>query len=188
MPRQPLPMKYRRRRTFALLLLIVLIWAAWSGISALGSLFSGGAQQAKAGDVCAAGAVQVNAHVGDGTTDATQFFQGEKVNVWYDIVNVGNVPCKFNVGTKATFFKITSGSETIWDSRQCDRSADQDLEITLEPNASQISTPSQWLQVYSSDSGCGEGQTLVPTGGASYHLQVSVNNVVSTNDPQFSLN
>lgn len=181
-------MKYRRRRTFALLLLIALIWGVWSGISALGTLFGGGAQQAKAGDVCAAGAVQVKAHVGNGTTDATQFFQGEEVKIWYDIVNVGNVPCKFNLGTKETYFKITSGSETIWDSRMCDRSKDQDLEVSLEPNVPKLSAPSVWKQVYSSNSGCGDGQNPVPTGGASYHLSVSVNNVVSTNDPQFSLN
>lgn len=181
-------MKYRRRRTFVLLVLILLIWGAWSGISGIASMFTGGAQQAQAGEACAAGAVQVTAHVGDGKTDATQFYQGETVKIWYDIANVGTVDCKFNVGSKVTFFKITSGSETIWDSRKCDRSSDKDLEITLKPGETQTSEANTWEQVFSSDSGCGAGQTPVATGGASYHLSVSVNNVVSTNDPQFSLN
>ncbi|MFM6980377.1 MAG: hypothetical protein ACKOWE_03115 [Micrococcales bacterium] len=186
--RPPLPMKYRRRRTYALLLLILLIWGIWSGI---GTMFNGGgAQQAKAGEACAAGAVQIVPHIGDGSTDATQFFQGETIQMWYELTNIGNVPCKFNVGSKVTFFKITSGPETIWDSHQCDRGSDSDLEITLEPNKSEKSTPSTWDQVRSSDSGCNasSGQTPVDAGGASYHLAVTVNNVLSANDIQFTLN
>lgn len=186
--RQPLPMKYRRRRTFAILLLILLVWGIWSGISALGSMFGGGAQQAKAGEACAAGAIQINAHVGDGSADATQFMSGETVKIWYDITNVGNVPCKFNVGSKVTFFKITSGPETIWDSHQCDRSGDKDLEITLDPGSNQIADAATWEQVFSSGTGCSTGQTAATAGGASYHLAVTVNNVVSTNNPQFTLN
>lgn len=180
-------MKYRRRRTFALLALILLIWGAWSGINSIAAMFNGGAQQAQSGEACAAGAIQLTARVGDGKTDATQFYEGEVVKIWYDITNIGAVECKFNVGSKVTFFKITSGPETIWDSRKCDRSADSDLELTIKPGETVSSDANTWEQVYSSDSGCGEGQTPVSTGGASYHLAVTVNNVVSTNDPQFAL-
>lgn len=188
-PNSSLAAKYRNRRIAGLVVLALLIWGIWSAISAIGSIFAS-PNAAKAGEACAAGAVQIDAHVGDGSKELTQFYSGDTVKIWYSVTNIGNVSCTFNLGTKVTFFKVTSGAETIWDSRQCDRSADADYVVTLEPAVTVTSDAGTWEKVSSSASGCNlsSGQLAATAGGASYHLTASVNSVVSSNNPQFSLN
>lgn len=186
----------RRRRLAGLVILVLLIWGIWSGISALGSMFAGGTPTAsptttgaaaQAGEACAPGAVQVKAIVGDGTSPVSAFSPGEDVYLWFSLTNIGSVTCTFDAGSAVQFYKITSGSETIWDSHQCDRSKDTNAQVSLEPGKTMTSEPSLWKRVFSSDTGCGAEQNPVSAGGASYHLVVEVNKVISQ-DIQFMLN
>ncbi|MEN9753438.1 MAG: hypothetical protein RL670_1129 [Actinomycetota bacterium] len=181
---------YRRRRTFAVLILLSLIGAIWWGISAMRS--DPGAKQAAIdtgpAKPCASSAVKVLAHIGDGVQAKTKFAAGENPMIWFSLTNQGKVACTFEAGSIGQFFTITTGPDTVWQSAQCDRSADVSAVVTLKPKIAMSSPPSSWLRVSSSESGCGEEQPAVVAGGASYHLTVTVNGVKSANDVQFVLN
>jgi hypothetical protein len=193
---------YRRRRTLLLLGLIVGAGTVWLAISS--AFPSSGASQPTVTDsspspsstdarpedypTCDPSQIELVAKVGDAAGARDSFEGGVVPLLWYEIVSRASEPCTFNVGSSVTFFTITSGAETIWSSRQCDRSADSDLVALLEPGVSKRSQGSEWLRVRSSQSGgCGEGQTQVVAGGASYHLRVEVNGVISENKQQFLL-
>jgi hypothetical protein len=187
----------RRRIVFGTggLLVIALLWWIISGIVGfVGGIFSPAAAPTAsapvivAGAPCAPGTVQVIAGIGDSTqTSQASFAKGENPFVWFSLTNNGTVACTFDAGSSVSFYSITSGSETIWDSHDCDRSADASAVITLQPGETQKSGASTWLRVYSSSTGCSTGQTPVAGNGASYHLQATVNGVIS-NDVQFVLN
>jgi len=145
---------------------------------------------------CLPGTVKVTAEIGDANGEVDfDFNPTELPHMWYTITNNSGVDCKFNVGSAVTFFEITSGSELIWTSRDCDRSADVNEIGVLEAGATLASPPMPWEKVRSSDTGCGAGQRDVITGGASYFLSVEVNGVFSEedavepsdSDPQFLL-
>lgn len=177
------------------LLVIALLWWMISGVVGfVGGIFSpataptASAPTVVAGAPCAAGTVTVIAGIGDQAQNSSaSFAKGENPFVWFSVTNNGTVACTFDAGTSVSFYTITSGSETIWDSHDCDRSADASAIITLQPGETQKSGASTWLRVYSSSTGCSTGQKPTAGGGASYHLQATVNGVMS-NDVQFVLN
>ena len=137
---------------------------------------------------CNPAQIELVAQVGDENGPRDSFGADALPSLWYEIVSTADTPCTFNVGSSVTFFTITSGDETIWSSRQCDRSGDADLVALLEPGIGKRSQPSEWLRVRSSQAGgCGAGQPEVVAGGASYHLRVEVNGVISQNKQQFLL-
>ena len=137
---------------------------------------------------CDPGQLELVARVGDASGPRESFDGEELPLLWYEIVSKATDPCTFNVGTSVTFFTITSGEETIWSSRQCDRTADTDLVALLEPGVSKRAQGAEWRRVRSSQSdGCGAGAPTVVAEGASYHLRVEVNGVLSQNKQQFLL-
>ncbi|GEM_PF-171740 len=145
---------------------------------------------------CLPGTVSVTAEIGnaDGEVDL-DFNPTELPHMWYTVTNNSGVDCDFNVGSAVTFFEITSGSELIWSSRDCDRSMDTNEVGVLKAGATLASPPMPWEKVRSSSTGCGAGQRDVITGGASYFLSVELNGVLSQTDasdpadsnPQFLL-
>lgn len=185
------------------MVLALVVWGVWSAVSAaLGGGATNGTPNgqpsatviAGAGEPCAPGAVSVTAHVGDQkSTDKQNFDKGEKPYIWFTLKNTGTVDCTFSAGSNVQFYTITSGAETIWSSKDCDRSADTAATITLKVGVEQSSPASLWDRVYSagggSGSGCSakDGQTPVTGGGASYHLTATVGGVLSVNDVQFVL-
>lgn len=194
---------YRRRRTLLLLALSFTAVMLWIGGSAMAQFFQPPQQQAglapesnaalvspDATDfaTCDPSQISLIAKVGD-ESGARESFGAEAIPlVWYEIISNADAPCTFNVGSSVTFFTVTSGDETIWSSRQCDRSGDTDLIALLEPGVSKRSQASEWMRVRSSQSGgCGAGQPEVVAGGASYHLRVEVNGLISQNKQQFLL-
>jgi hypothetical protein len=145
------------------------------------------APAAQAGQPCAPGTVTVIAGIGDANkTSSSTFAKGENPYLWFTLTNNGSVACTFDAGSAVSFYKITSGSETIWDSMHCDRTQDTNAVVTLQPTQALSSEASTWMRVYSSTSGCSTGQKPVAGGGASYHLTATVGGVIS-NDVQFVL-
>jgi hypothetical protein len=194
---------YRRRRIFLVFAIALAVIVVWLSTSAIAQLAQPSEQEARPGGdsgslstgaatadfpPCDPAQIDLIAKVGD-ETGARESFGADVIPlVWYEIVSNADSPCTFNVGSSVTFFTITSGEETIWSSRQCDRSGDAELLALLEPGVSKRSQGSQWLRVRSSQSGgCGAGQPAVVAGGASYHLRVEVNGVISQNKQQFLL-
>ena len=190
---------YLRRRIIALVVLAALVTLVWSLIAAavglVQNLFGGNANSANPTGgssvvaACVADSISIEPIVGDaGGNSKSAFDTGVNPFFGYKVTNIGAKDCSFDVGGKGTFFRITSGSETIWTSEDCDRTALVSSVVTLKPNEPMASAMSDWYRVKSSSTGCGADQTPVTAGGASYHLSVEVGGVVSKETSQFVLN
>jgi hypothetical protein len=189
---------FARRRGLAILVIVIAL--AWWFFSSTGSNQQAGptpiptsdslTASANAGEVsdCAAGVVSVAAKIGDASGPKASFASDEKPMIWYSITNNGLEECNFNVGSRVTFYTITSGSETYWSSKDCDRSADTDAKVRLAANQAIEAPKGIWERVRSGTEGCGAEQESVPSGGASYFLKVEVNGVYSEEQVQFLLN
>ncbi|MFM2385043.1 MAG: hypothetical protein RL166_917 [Actinomycetota bacterium] len=181
---RPAPHIIRRRRIALLVVLALLVWGIWAGVSAVIGLFTGGSKTATV-SACEAGVVSVTAYAGDGEKHQDTFPNGVKPYIWFTLVNNGKVACKFNAGPAVQFFRIKTGDQVIWTSEQCDRTGLKDAEVVLQPGKPQSSPPGQWFRVYSSGGGCGEGQA--PAFVGTYTLTAEVNKVVSSNVETFEL-
>jgi hypothetical protein len=131
---------------------------------------------------CAPRVVDVEA-----VTDANSYSSGQLPKLSFTVTNTGRVACVFNAGTAKQVFTITSGSQTYWTSTDC-QTAPQDQQILLEPGKTVGSGELTWGRTESSPTTCSDQQRpAVPAGGAAYHLQVTVDGVMSRNTPQFLL-
>jgi hypothetical protein len=198
------PVIIKRRRIAALSILAVLALLVWAF-----SQFLPGQDQAQveatpeaaesaiAAEItdCAPGVVSLSAMIGsyDAATETSEtlnsFESGATPYLWYEVTNTGLVDCRFNVGTRVTFFTITSGEQTYWSSGDCLREDVQDSTVLLEANVTRTAASGPWDRVYSSEEGCNadQGMPKVPAGGATYKLKVVVDNVISE-DVRFILN
>ena len=115
-------------------------------------------------------------------TDPRQSFgASENPYFGFSLKNIGTVDCNFNVGSAQQFFTVTSGAEVYWSSKDCDRSATLDMMRIIKVGETLPSQPTEWQRVRSSATGCNaaSGQSTVPGGGATFHLNVSVAGVLS---------
>ncbi|BDZ45172.1 hypothetical protein [Naasia aerilata] len=136
---------------------------------------------------CAPGQVQVTA-----LTDKGEYAPGELPQLSWTISNVGAAPCSLNAGTSQQVFTITSGSDTIWTSTDC-QSNGADAPYTLPPSSSGVepaqSTPLPWDRVRSSPDSCDtEDRPEAVGGGATYHFDVSVGGFPASDSATFVLN
>ena len=198
---------YRKRRIGALVVLAALVAGIWgvpqlfanTGQEVLPSPEVTQTEEAAPAELtnCAPGVVSVEVMIGklissDGDSQVVETFNSfapeTNPDIWYEITNNGLVDCKFNVGSRVTFFTITSGEQTYWSSRDCDRSNDTDRYVTLPSNSAEEAAASPWEKSYSSENGCSaSANDLVPTGGATYKIKVEVNGVISE-EKRFILN
>ena len=175
----------RRRRIAGLVIVGLLIWALWALVSFVIGLFSPGGAKATNVAACAPGVVSVTALSGDGTNHVSSYAQGERPLIWFTIVNNGKTACSFNTGAAVQFFRIRNSEQVVWDSKQCDRKDLGNQETVLKPGKPIKSPVGMWMRVYSSNSGCGEGQA--PAMAGTYSLVAEVNGVVSSNYEEFNL-
>jgi hypothetical protein len=122
-------------------------------------------------------------------TDALTYAAGVDPQLSLTITNTGPTACSFKDGSDQQAYVITSGTEKIWSSKDCQTDA-VSATTTLQPNVAIKSTPFAWNRTRSNPSACtATNAPQVIAGGASYHLTVSVNGVSSskTNSPQFIL-
>jgi hypothetical protein len=141
----------------------------------------------KAVAACRPGQVEVTA-----VTDKETYGEDELPQLSMSISNVGDAPCSVNVGTSQMVFTVTSGSDTIWTSTDCQSDA-TDVPYTLPPASSGVAaatvTGIPWQRERSSPDTCdSEDRPAVPAGGASYHLDVSLGGFDSTESALFILN
>ena len=194
---RPRPSVLWTRRFLVLAVLGGLIWGIYAGISAGISYVGGLFNTEKApvlteGDNCEPQQIKIEAFVGTKNKESQLAFNaGDKPYFWFTITNTASVKCKFNVGSSASFFKVTSGSDNIYSSQDCNLGAERtDLIMLLNPNQPVSSEADYWQRVRSSDQGCSiaDGLPEVSAGGASYFLKAEVNGVISENTQQFVLN
>ena len=191
---------YKIRRIIALAVVVVLVVLVWAGISAIvggvQSMFGGGnhpaassSPSATAGGACNAKDLSVNAVVANSVGSAqSSFASGANPYFGYQITNNAGTACTFDLGPINTFFVVTSGSETIWDSHDCDRTSLTSAQIEIAAGETKTAPLGEWFRVFSSGTGCGVDQNPVKGGGASYHLTAEVNGIKSKDTVQFILN
>jgi hypothetical protein len=121
-------------------------------------------------------------------TDAPSYAPGVDPKISLTITNTGTTACTFKVGSNVQVYKITSGTEKIWSSKDCQKDAVA-LTKTLAPGTALKTTPFAWDRTRSSTTTCdSKTRPQVVANGASYHLSVSVNGVASAKSRQFILN
>jgi hypothetical protein len=120
-------------------------------------------------------------------TDKTTYAASEKPLISMKITNTGTAACSMNLGSTQQELKITSGSETYWDSKDCQTGA-VDAPTVLKAGQA-LSTPTiTWDRTRSSTTTCSASRPPVTAGGASYHLTVKVGDITSKDTAQFLLN
>lgn len=134
------------------------------------------------------GAACVEAQVTvEAVTDATVYAADEQPNLSVTITNTGTNSCVIDVGTAAQVFTVKSGNEVYWSSTDCQVDP-VPAEVTLEPaQVVSSSEPLVWDRTRSSADSCDGERSAVPGGGASYHLEVSVDGFESESTKQFLL-
>lgn len=201
-PNRPTAATFKRRRIIALAVLatlIIIIWAAVSAIASwLGATFGGDGTPAPiatdgssitAGTACAPADISIVGIVANAAgSSQSAFSSGINPYFGYQITNNSAADCTFDVGALTTFYTVTSGTETIWTSEQCDRTTLTAMPILLKAGQMIPSDLGEWFRVYSSVKGCGSEQNKVTANGASYHLDVSVGGVSAKETVQFLLN
>lgn len=120
-------------------------------------------------------------------TDKATYAATEKPQISMTITNTGPVDCTINLGSTQQELIITSGSEQIWDSKDC-QTAPVDTPSILKPGVT-VPTPAiPWDRTRSSKTTCNTSRPPVSAGGASYHLGVKVGTIASKSTVQFLLN
>jgi hypothetical protein len=122
----------------------------------------------------------------EAVTDKNVYAATEQPNIGMKITNTGAADCVINLGSTQQELIITSGTEKIWDSKDC-QTAPVDTQITLSPNAPKATPLIPWDRTRSSTTTCNATRTPVTAGGASYHLGVKVGQLASKVTVQFIL-
>jgi len=119
-------------------------------------------------------------------TDAASYAAGVQPQLSMSITNSGASACTFDVGTDAQVYLITSGSDQIWSSKDCQTAPAANKQV-LQPGKTLSTTPFAWDRTRSSTTTCTGNRPEVTAGGASYHLAVQVGAAKSSGTKQFVL-
>jgi hypothetical protein len=202
--RRPLAPVYRRRRLLAGLVLLLVIAVVFGGFIAVSSAISGaqpsGGQPAGTGaasdskptaspsdrestpasaaptassdDGCEQNLVTVTA-----ATDKDSYAAGEKPLLTLKVTNNNKVPCEVNIGTSQMEYMITSGSDRIFSSKDC-QAESTDLMKTIAPGKSETAN-FPW-QRNRTVQGCQSVEAAPGAGGAYYVFTARLANKTST--------
>ncbi|WP_238986145.1 hypothetical protein [Kocuria sp. SM24M-10] len=66
------------------------------------------------------------------STDRESYREGEEPVLVLTLENTGDDPCTVNAGTSQMVYEVSSGADTVFDSRHC-QAGSEDAERTLEP-------------------------------------------------------
>ncbi|MDQ0616470.1 hypothetical protein [Arthrobacter globiformis] len=192
--RKPSPAVYRRRRLFAGVALLLVLGLIGGGVATVTSLL-GGAQQVSAEDSTQGSSTQGTGAAQPGATPSsspsatpsasptceqklvtvkaatnkTSYAADEKPVLSLTVTNGGKLPCKVNIGTSQMDFLITSGSDRVFSSADC-QAATTDLVKTIAPGKSETAN-FPWPRNRSVQ-GCGQ----VPDGsvaGSGYYVFIA---------------
>ncbi|WP_346233063.1 hypothetical protein [Parafrigoribacterium mesophilum] len=136
----------------------------------------------KEGDPCVPASIKL-----EPVTDKGVYNAGENPLISMKITNTSTVACTMNAGSTLQQLRITSGSELIWSSKDCQKDP-VDVPVILQPNTPQSTAPIPWDRTRSSAGTCDAERNKVKAGGASYHLSVLLGELKSAGTVQFILN
>ena len=137
----------------------------------------------KAGETepCPAGELAVTPLI-----DRDSYAAGELPMLSLRVENTGAKKCEAQLGTAGMSFTITSGSDQVWRSTDCQINADTRA-VILEPGKPLETEPLQWDRTRSSLETCDTARDPVTADGATYHLQVAAAGVPGTGTAPFLL-
>lgn len=113
-------------------------------------------------------------------TDSNSYNAGVNPQISMTILNAGSAPCTFDVGTGAQEYIITSGTDRIWSSKDCQTSPTSTPQV-LQPGVPLSTTPFAWDRTRSSTDTCATSRPAAVAGpeGPTYRLQVKLGTVES---------
>ena len=159
--RKPSPAVYRRRRLFAGVALLLVLGLIAGGVATVTSLL-GGTERAVSAQDSSQGSSTPGSTAQPGTTPSaspsatpsasptceqklvtvkaatnkTSYGADEKPVLSLTVTNGGKLPCKVNIGTSQMDFLVTSGSDRVFSSADC-QAASTDLVKTIAPGKSE---------------------------------------------------
>ena len=135
-----------------------------------------------AGGTCTASDITLKA-----VADKSTYSSLQQPQVSMSITNNSSSACSMNLGSSQQALVITSGAETYWASKDCQVNGTNQT-VTLTAGQTLTTPAIAWDRTRSSTSTCDATRPSVPAGGASYHLQVSVGSIKSSNVVTMILN
>lgn len=131
---------------------------------------------AAGGEACNAGQIAISA-----VTDSNSYAAGVQPLLSMTITNIGAAACTFDVGTAAQEYIITSGTDLIWSSKDC-QTGEAANEQVLEPGVELTTTPFAWDRTRSSTTTCNTERpaAVANADGPTYKLQVKLGTIEST--------
>ncbi|HWM35115.1 MAG TPA: hypothetical protein VNR36_12870 [Pseudolysinimonas sp.] len=190
------PSVYWRRRIFALLGLIAVIVVIVLIVSSLTSGAPSGDDTPKPTDTTAAEPsgtpTPTYTDATGGTacnpaqitlmavTDSNSYASGVKPKVSMKITNAGSAPCTLDVNPATQEYLITSGSDRIWSSKDC-QSEGAPTPVVLAPGVTQQTEPIEWDRTRSSTSTCTGSRpaAVANSDGPTYRLEVKLGEIES---------
>jgi hypothetical protein len=179
---------YRRRRLFVAIALLMVLALTVGGFAALSGALAGGQERVSSRDnsssaspapapdpsesptptpsappatpTCDQSLVTVAA-----STDKPAYGDGEQPLLSLKVTNGGKLPCEVNIGTSQMEFLVTSGSDRIFSSKDCQASS-EDLIKTIAPGQSETAN-FPWPRNRSVE-GCSPVSAKPGAGGAYY--------------------
>lgn len=119
-------------------------------------------------------------------TDQASYGPGEFPKLSLSVENVGDEACIADLGTAGMSFEVSSGSDQVWRSTDCQK-APENLPVILEAGELLESETVEWDRTRSSVETCEIPRDPVVGGGASYHLNVAAGGAHSKQTAQFLL-
>lgn len=120
-------------------------------------------------------------------TDADSYPADQQPLLSLTLLNTATTACTIEAGSDVQSYVITSGSDRIWASTDCQEPGVA-AERILEPGEPLSTTPFAWSRTRSSADDCAATRDPVIAGGATYRLSVSVGEFESADDQPFILN
>lgn len=133
-------------------------------------------------EACVPGSLVVEA-----VTDKAAYGPGENPQLSIRLTNQSESDCTLNVGTSAQAFEVSSGSDVWWRSTDCQTEPSDMIVLVKAGQQVMSATPVAWDRTRSSVESCAGDRPPAPSGGATYHLRVSIGGVTSANTAAFQL-
>ena len=130
---------------------------------------------------CAQSALEVTP-----VTDQGTYGEDEFPMLSLTVKNTGKDSCVADLGTAGMTFTVSSGSDDVWRSADCQEGAES-LPVVLKAGETLETEAVSWDRTRSSSETCDISRDPVVAGGASYHLNAGVGGAESEETAQFLL-
>lgn len=130
---------------------------------------------------CSASNLVVTPQVSQGTYES-----GDVPQFSLTVENIGDEECVADLGTAHMHFVLTSGSDEVWRSADCQTNADVRPVILAAGEALETETV-EWDRTRSNPETCDDVRDPVNLGGSTYHLSATVAGVASKETASFLL-